>query len=931
MTQKIIEGFRLSPQQKRLWRLQQDSLATVYRVQTLIHLVGEVQVTALQAALQDVVQANEILRTTFQHPTGVAIPVQIIQDSMLPTFEVHDLSELDGSEQQIKMEIVAQRETAAFNLEQGPMVRATLIKVDDAHKLILTLPALCADAATSNHLLAQLSQAYAAQAQGKMIAIDEEAVQYADLAEWQFEILESEEAKAGLNFWRNQAFTDYLDAQLPFKQPTGAGFKAQFLNQSIDPKTANAIVQLAEAQEMPVALFLLACWQILLWRLTGQPDLVIGTLCDGRTYEELEESVGPLAKYLPLRIHLAGEMSVRQVWEQALETLSDAFEWQEFFSWETLVGDERVPFCPISFDFEERLTFALGGAVGTVEAVTDVSERFELKLAVFQTDDQLVTTFHYDANLFVPEAVGRLAEQFRQVLESASGNIEAAIAALDILPANQWQQVVVDFNDTQVDYPSEQVIHLLLEQQAEQSPEKVAVHFREQQLTYAELNARANQLAHHLRNLGVGPDTLVGVHLERSLDMLVGLVGILKAGGAYVPLDPEYPPERLSLILQDTAAPVLLTQASLLSGVEVYQGQTICLDRDWSDISVQADTNPTLNTGPENLAYVIFTSGSTGKPKGVPITHRNLVHSTTARQGYYQKPVGRFLLLSSYSFDSSIVGLFWTLCTGGTLVLPVEGLQRDPQQVAALIESMQITHLLALPSLWSYILAEAETANLTALQTLIVAGEACPKALVERHLSLLPNTDLFNEYGPTEGTVWCSVYDCRTLDSAATLSIGKPIANMQIYILDPQLRPVPVGVAGELHVAGVGLAAGYLNRPELTAEKFIPNPFSLNPDARLYKTGDLAAFRADGNLEFLGRVDYQVKIRGYRVELGEIEETLKQHPVVREAAVVAVERELDQKQVDDFAIDPEDVEGLVDGLLALDADEIEQLLAEIEG
>ncbi|HCF27097.1 MAG TPA: non-ribosomal peptide synthetase, partial [Cyanobacteria bacterium UBA11049] len=384
----------------------------------------------------------------------------------------------------------------------------------------------------------------------------------------------------------------------------------------------------------------------------------------------------------------------------------------------------------------------------------------------------------------------------------------------------------------------------------------------------------------------------------RSLEMVIGLLAILKAGGAYVPLDPTYPSERLNFILQDTQTPVLLTQQSLLQDLPKNAAQIICLDTDWEIIASESKDNPAVAMTSANLAYIIYTSGSTGKPKGVQITHQNLVNSTQARLNYYQQPVGSFLLLSSFAFDSSVAGIFWTLCSGGTLVFPQAEGEQNIAYLLNLITQNQVTHLLSLPSLYKVVLEQASQQELVSLRSAIVAGESCPPELVIRHLEQLPQTSLFNEYGPTEATVWSSVYHCCSSEIASSVSIGRPIANAQIYLLDRNLHPVPLGVAGEVYISGDGLARGYLNRPDLTAERFIPNPFSNNKtEFYLYKTGDLARYLPDGNIEFIGRIDQQVKIRGFRIELGEIETALAQHPSIRANVVVAREENSGQKRL----------------------------------
>ncbi|WP_414586468.1 amino acid adenylation domain-containing protein [Scytonema sp. PCC 10023] len=466
-------------------------------------------------------------------------------------------------------------------------------------------------------------------------------------------------------------------------------------------------------------------------------------------------------------------------------------------------------------------------------------------------------------------------------------------------------------NETQVNYPENSCIHQLFEAQVERTPEAVAVIFEDvetrviRSLSYRELNQCANQLAHYLQRQGVGSETLVGICVERSLEMIVGLLGILKAGGAYVPLDPTYPKERLAFMLEDACVPILLTQAQLVAELPAHKAKVVCLDSDCGVMVHESNENPLSTVSSENLAYTIYTSGSTGRPKGVMVTHNNLVYSTVARTFYYQEPVKNFLLVSSFAFDSSVAVIFWTLCFGGTLVLPKEGLHKDILQLTKLISQYQITHWLSVPSLYKALLTHGSLQQLVSLRTVIVAGELCSRELVDRHYQILPQTTLFNEYGPTEATVWSSVYRCQSDELKSSIPIGRAIANTQIYLLDEQLNPVPVGVPGELYIGGAGVARGYLNRPELTAEKFISNPLSEMrkwrelpipqspitnhhyPVPRLYKTGDLAQYLPEGNIEFLGRIDQQVKIRGFRIEVGEIEAILAKHPYVQEVVVLA--------------------------------------------
>lgn len=444
---------------------------------------------------------------------------------------------------------------------------------------------------------------------------------------------------------------------------------------------------------------------------------------------------------------------------------------------------------------------------------------------------------------------------------------------------------------------TQECIQCLFEEQVARTPNARAVVAHDGQFNYAELDRRSNQLAHYLQLLGVGPEMRVGIALPRSAEMIVALLGVLKAGGAYVPIDPAYPLQRFRYLVQDSQVSVLLTHRAVPEGLNAEVTKVVPLESHWSKITQHPESSSQSAAESANLSYIIYTSGSTGKPKGVMVNHENLINSTRARLGYYPLAPGRFLVLSSFSFDSSVAGIFWTLLSGGELWLPPEGTQQNVARIAEFIRRGSITHLLAVPSLYRSLLMQSANNELRTLQMVIAAGESCPADLVHEHLRLLPHTALFNEYGPTEATVWCTVYQAGATNDWGSVPIGKPIAGMQVHILDLQLRPVEPDGVGELYIGGPQLARGYLDRPDLTAEKFLPNPFSRVPGARLYRTGDLARYGPDGNIDFLGRADQQVKVRGYRIELGEIESALRQHPLVEEAAVAGKKDDQGQQKL----------------------------------
>jgi amino acid adenylation domain-containing protein len=494
-------------------------------------------------------------------------------------------------------------------------------------------------------------------------------------------------------------------------------------------------------------------------------------------------------------------------------------------------------------------------------------------------------TTHFDA-----DEVRRILARLEALARSAAVEPDLPVTQLGLLPEEERRRVLTEFNDTAEAAAPSVCIHELIQESSRRDPDAPAVLADGRELSYGELERRAASLAARLRAFGIGPNTFVAVHAEPSPGMIVGLLAVLKAGGAYVPLDPEYPDDRLAFMLEDSGAPVLLTQDHLRPIRAPGQVRTVVLDADGRPDTPAAPGEVTARRGsPDDLAYLIYTSGSTGVPKGVRVDHRNLVHSTLARCSYYRGKVGRFLLLSSFAFDSSVAGLFWTLVDGGALVLPPAGAHRDPGRIGELMERFRVTHTLCLASHWRLILSGAKPEAFAALDTSIVSGEVFSSELVERHDERAPGTRLFNEYGPTEGSVWSMVFDCHDPYPGNKVPIGRPIANTQIYLLDQHGSPVPIGVPGEMYQGGAGVARGYLNRPELTAERFVPDPFSERDDARLYRSGDLALYLPDGDVEFLGRIDDQVKIRGYRIELGEIEAVLGRHPAVREVAVLCRE------------------------------------------
>lgn len=900
-TDTTINGFRLSPHQKRLWFLQQHSSA--YLTEGAILIQGNLQPDILKATLQQVVNRHEILRTRFHRLSGIKIPVMVIADSSVVLWHEINLSNCEPKEQEAKIETTFQQHKRQhFDFEQGPMLHSSLLTLS-LHKyiLIISLPSLCADTWTLKNLVAEISYLYSACLQSE--AVSQEVVQYLQFSEWQNQLLEDEDAEAANKYWQEQKLPSQAILKLPFEsQPAkGSEFQPDCFRLASAPELTAKIEILAQKYNTSVVVVLLACWQTLIWRLTGQSDILIGMGCDRRDYEELQDVLGLLATWIPIKSRLTPDLRFQEVLKLAEKTLDDATEWQDYFVPEPIENDNHLAF-PIGFEFEQLPEKCfVGGVSFYLDKYYTCVEPFKVKLTCTRRGNSLITEFYYDVNYFRADTIGRLAGQFQTLLTSTTVNPEQKISQLEILSKSDRQQLLVGFNQTQIDYPLDKCIHKLFEEQVEKTPNDIAVIFEDQQLTYAELNRKANQLAHYLQTLGVKPEVLVGLCVERSLDMIIGLLGILKAGGAYIPLDPALPKEGLTFRLQDAQVPVLLTQQQLVNDLPINAAQVICLDKDWDVIAQHKNGNPNSETTVENLVYVLYTSGSTGKPKGVAIEHRQLLNYINAILDKLElPPSASFATVSSFAADLGNTAIFPALCNGGCLHLVSQERASDPVALAAYFELYPIDCLKIVPSHLAVLLTSSYSEKILPRKRLILGGEIASWYLIEQLQHYLPTCEIFNHYGPTETTVGVLTYlveKQQTNHYPKTVPIGKPLTNTQVYVLDQQLQPVPIGVSGELYISGAGLARGYLNHPELSATKFIPNPFSDTLKAKLYKTGDRVRYLSDGNLEFLGRIDNQVKVRGFRIEPEEIELALRQHPQVREVVVIAREDKLGDKRL----------------------------------
>ncbi len=862
--------------------------------------MGLLDVAALQNSFDEIIRRHEVLRTTFAIVAGE--PTQIIGPPVPTTLSFIDLSQSANGEAEARR-LAREEAVKPFDLTRGPLLRTTLVRLSaESHLLLVTLHHIVADGWSVALLVQELGALYAACRSGEQAPLQELEVTYADYAVWQREWLQGERLEEQLGYWREQLGGELPVLKLPLAQarraesatgghrgptPTmtrraqpyvGVAHRGHPRGALETVRVGSALTgrlrELGRREGATLFMTLLAAWKVLLSRLSGEREVVVGTPLAGRVSRELEPLIGFFVNTLVLRTEVRNEQSFAAVLKRVREVCLEAYAHQAA-PFERVVEELRPeralnhgPLFQVLFALQNAPTYdlTLKDLEVTVLEPENPAARFDLALEVSEITGELDCRFTYAVDLFDTATIARLGQHFVNLLEAVAADPQQSISTIDFLRADERRELLFDWNRTNADFPNTRCIHELFEQQAELTPEATAIAFGAMRLSYRELNERANQLAHRLRRLGAGPEKLIGIAVERSPEMIAGVLAILKAGAAYVPLSPDTPPERLELLVHDAGIELLLTK---LEPPDSESGQ-----------------NPELNTNADNLAYVIYTSGSTGRPKGVAVTHRNLVHSTWARFIHYDEPVQSFMLVSPFFFDSSVAGIFWTLCQGGTLVLPPKDFERDPKALATLIETEQVSHILCLPMVHSLLQRQAAAAQLDSLRCVIVAGEPCPPELPKQHFEKLPQASLFNEYGPTEGTVWTTVHKCASQDRTTTVPIGRPVPNVQTYVLDDQLQPAPIGVAGELYIGGEGVARGYRNNAAQTAERFVPHPHSTEPGARLYATGDLARYLPDGELEFLGRRDQQIKIRGYRIELGEIEAALREHPLVREAVVI---------------------------------------------
>ncbi|HXR66375.1 MAG TPA: amino acid adenylation domain-containing protein, partial [Ktedonobacteraceae bacterium] len=893
--QKTIEGFRLSPQQARINSFQQQS--NVYRAECEILIEGLLDSKRLRSAFEQILINHEIYRTSFPRLPGMKTPVQHVQADLSYTWREVDISSCLPEQQELQATLL--QEERACNLEDAygeSLLHCLLIDLGcSRHLLLIYASALRVDIQTLRRLMQDLANFYL-KGSGEIEFTDQG--QYTQFSEWQHQLLEEENGEQST--WPDEDVSSLSAISLPFEKRSREPdrFAPALLSVQLEtPQLARLNAWLA-LQQRSFAEFLLACWLVLLWRQTGYDELIIGVGIDGRIYEELAEIAGPMVKYLPMRQRLADGKSFNELLTDVQAAYDELPARYPYFSWDTVSSSDIPPWYAFCFEaYDQPVPARSNDVTFALERCYTCPEPYKFKLLVTGS----LLEWHYDASLFQEQDVRCLSRQLLTLIEAAIEQAEAPVGDLSLLSQDERELVLKTFNQQSAPYPRDACLHHLFEWQVEKTPDAIALQHADEFLTYGQLNAQANQLAHYLCSLNVGPEITVGLYLERSSRLLIAILAILKAGGAYVPLDPLYPPERLAYITDDAQLSLLLTSRKLQATAPRLAGEIVVLEQIWPALA-RLDTRqaPPAEVRPENLAYVLYTSGSTGQPKGVMIPHQGVVQYIHWCSSAYQLASGNGAPIHSpLAFDLTVTSLFAPLIVGQRLLLVPE--EEGVEALSKLLRWSPHFSLLKITPAHLELLTRALNPQklATVANTLVIGGEA----LYSEHLALwreyAPEVRLINEYGPTETVVGCCVYEVAG-DSPASgnLPIGRPLPNVRLYVLDQQLQPAAIGIIGEIYISGIGVGRGYLRRPDLTAERFLPEPYSKESGTRMYRTGDLGRYcSASGDMEYLGRVDRQVKLRGFRIELGEIEAVLLRHPQVQEAAVLLREDEPGKPQL----------------------------------
>jgi amino acid adenylation domain-containing protein len=891
--------FPTSFAQHRMWFIDQFAAGIpLYNIPIAVRIDGVIDCETLAKSLNQIVCRHEILRTTFIPIDGQ--PMQLISASHVLAIEEIELRTIPAPERAAGfLHHVAERLRQPFDLTRLPLLRVSLFHMTETESILLLVAHhIITDTWSIGVLLQEATTLYQGYLAGEPIVLPELEIQYADFAVWQREWLQELAVEAQLAYWQQQMSNELPILSLPLDRPrppiqTYRGARHLI---TVPHELVEDLKVLGQSEGATLYMTLLAVFKLLLLRYSGQHDLLVGVPIANRNQLEIEPLIGFFVNTLVMRTDLSGNPSFRELLRRVKETAIGAYSHQDV-PFEVLVDSlqpertlSHAPLFQVMFELDNAPlpTLTLPGLNLTPLQLDNGTAEFDLALSLLSMEEGLRGTIEYNSDLFDSATIERLGEHFLLLLAGIRQNPERSIADYPLLTTEE-KDMLRSWNATTTHFPQDMCLHQLVEHQASGRSEACAVRFDGATLSYGDLNRQANQLAHRLRTLGVGAETMVGLFLERSFDMAVALLAVLKAGGAFVPLDPDYPMERLSFILQDSHPAVLITQSHLMARLPDHDGRQIILDRDWEEIKREPTDNPSTPLHPQHLAYVMYTSGSTGRPKGVQITHHSLVAYTYAIiKAFGLTKDDRILQFASLSFDVAVEEFLPTWACGATVVLRPSGMLAY-DELLHLTEREQLTAF-ELPTAYWHEWVKAINANQAqlpaSLRFVIIGGE---RVLPER-LAVWArfNVPLVHVYGLTEVSITSTVYRWdKQHEIPDDLPIGQPIANTRVYVLDRHMRPVPIGIPGELYIGGEGLARGYTHQPALTAERFLPDPFSLEPGARIYRTGDRARLMADGNIRFLSRVDQQVKIRGYRVEPGEIESVLGEHPDVHEAIVAA--------------------------------------------
>ncbi len=895
-----VRNFPLAFAQERLWFLDQmEPGSPLYNFPLALSLLGSLDTDALERSIASLVQRHEPLRTTFTG--GDEQPTQVIHSRLIIPLRRVDLSQIHSSERTaVALRLAKEEAYAPFDLSRGPLLRTLLLQLNtEEYILLFVLHHIIFDGWSIGVLLRDIAALYEAHLEGRAASLPTLAIQYKDFAIWQRHHLRGKELETHLAYWKEQLTGVPDSLPLPTDGPrppvqTYQGGRRAF---QIPLGLCEDLKALSRREGTTLFMTLLGAFAVLLARYSHQDDLVIGSPIAQRPHRHLEPLIGFFVNLLALRVDLSGSPSFRRLLQRLRTTCLQAYAHQDL-PFAHLVEHlhpprdlSRHPLFQVLFAFQNTpLTLpSLPGVKVSLLPLQGGTAKYDLSLEVCETAQGLQTDVEYNTDLFDSASISRLLTHWHTLLCSIVAHPDLSVWHLPLLSAAERQHLLLACNRTQTPR-SPACLHQLVQAQAQRTPERIAVVADEHHLTYAALLQRTCQLAHRLRQLGVGPEQRVGLCAHRSVEMVVGLLAILQAGGAYVPLDPSSPAARLEFLLADARIQTLLVHRQVLDRLPRWSGQVLVLD----DIPTedQASLPPTSGVQPQNLAYLLYTSGSTGQPKGVLITHQAVVNRLLwMQEAYHLEPDDCVMQKTPFNFDVSIWEFFWPLITGARLMMARPGGHQDSTYLITLICEQGITTLHFVPPMLQVFLEERGLEKCHSLRRVICSGEALPAILTERFFARI-DADLHNLYGPTEAAIDVTCWTCepeRGKRDARIIPIGHPISNTQIYLLDTHLEPVPIGVTGEVYIGGVALARGYFNRPDLTAERFLPHPFSSEPGARLYKTGDMARYLHDGTIEYLGRSDRQVKVRGFRIELGEIETVLSQHPAIAECVVTAQE------------------------------------------